>query len=103
MIEINAAILCASVPALKPLLSPRRLRKAFYDRRHGKELDLGPNLMELQTPCQDHGQKSRLDLDRDTFNLVQVTSESRTTAATHMNEYGVDLESPAPTLSKQEV
>lgn len=47
MIEINTAILCASVPALKPLLSPRRVQKALYDRAGcGYELDIESGLDE---------------------------------------------------------
>lgn len=35
MIEINVAILCASVPALKPLITPKRLQNAINERRYG--------------------------------------------------------------------
>lgn len=34
MIEINVAILCASIPALKVLISPTRLRQVMNDKRH---------------------------------------------------------------------
>lgn len=34
MIELNVAILCASVPSLKLLISPKRLRQVMYEKRH---------------------------------------------------------------------
>lgn len=34
MIEMNVAILCASVPALKLLMSPLRLRQVMHEKRH---------------------------------------------------------------------
>lgn len=102
MIEINTAILCATIPALKPLLSPRRMRNAVCGGGRGCQSELGCDLIEQQTPCREVTGKGRLTLDRDTLTLIQVESESQNTCVSTVNrgEWTMGLTSPPPALLK---
>lgn len=103
MIEINTAILCASISTLKPLLMPRRLRKAIYDKRAHDRFTLASDVTEPHTLCNGFGRKSRSFSEQDIFKSAQMVYEDPTSPATELDECGGRLASPAPALVKQEV
>lgn len=103
MIEINTAILCASISTLKPLLTPRRLRKAMYDGRARARFTLVSDVTESRTLPNEYGNSSKITADQDTSKFAQMVYDDPTSPATELGEYGVRIKSPAPALVRQEV
>lgn len=84
MLEVNTAILCASVPALKPLFTPQRIRD-FRRRKHYQfhvKNDDDPFKINSQSQIQ-KGAFSRKqsdaslypDLEVDTLDVTRVTED----------------------------
>lgn len=102
MIEVNTAILCASLSTLKPLLNPRLLRKAIFDRRACAGFTLASDVAESLSPRNEFGRGSKFISEQYIFTSAQMVREDPTSPATELSVCEVALVSPAPALVKQE-
>lgn len=103
MIEVNTAILCASLSTLKPLLNPRRLRMAMLNRRACARFTLASVMAEPLSPRNDFGRGSEFRPEQDLFVSAQMVCKDPTSPATELGVCEVELASPAPALVKQEL
>lgn len=106
MIEINVAILCVSVPALKPLLTPRRLQKAAHDRKYGSQAGDNPKPCSQQNRSGLSGKVSKAqivaNINSDAENLGHSPAGSKRTSATAGAEDFKDCITSDPRMLKEE-